>query len=95
MNVFLFTGCFLQPVVKQKITDNITINKNWVEIHPKYPLKVSRQNQDISIEMPLSGWDFNLDGDSLITTTSGDLKIEVELIAENGLIFKLDEVGFG
>jgi len=54
LTIFLFSGCWLQPLVTQEVAKNITIDKNRIEIRPTSPLKVSRQDQEIYLKLMLN-----------------------------------------
>ncbi|PIE83153.1 MAG: hypothetical protein CSA09_03560 [Candidatus Contendobacter odensis] len=81
---------------KYQIANSIKINQEWVEIHPDPPLVVSKQIQNISIEVPdLPKWDIRPESVSFIMPDGKAIKIEVELITQDGKTFKLEEIGLG
>lgn len=100
--LFVFILCFLfffrcnmKPTIR-KIADSIQIDKSWTEIHPTPPLVASEQIQSISIDMPkVSDWEIRPDSASFVTPGGQVVKVEVELVAIDGTIFRLESVGLG
>lgn len=93
--LLFFFGCNVKPTIYQ-IADSIQLDKSWIEIHPKPPLIVSEQVQNISIDIPkVSDWEIRPDSASFVMPDGQVVKIEVELVAIDGTHFSLDSVGLG
>lgn len=85
----------MKPVVRS-IAEEIHIDHEWSEIHPNPPLEVSRQIQRISIEVPdIADWDMRPEHASFVMPDGTPVKIDVELVAEDGTRYLLDSVGLG
>ena len=84
----------MRPDVRP-IAEEIRIDREWSEIRPDPPLKVSEQVQSISIEVDLAGWDMQ-PGEGLFVMPDGTpVRIDVELVAADGTRFALDSIGMG
>lgn len=93
--LFILAGCIIKPTVRQ-IADSIQMDKEWTAIHPTPPLVVSEQVQSISIEMPnLPDWEIRPESASFVMPGGTEIKVEVELVADDGTHFTLNAVALG
>jgi len=88
-------GCEVRPIVRT-IADDVHLDDAWTELHADPPLEVQRRIQTISIGIPnVADWGIRPDSASFVTPDGSTIKIDVELVAEDGRRFHLDSVGLG
>ena len=85
----------MKPDVRP-IAEQVRIEPEWNEIRPDPPLRASKRVQSISIAVSdFAEWDMR-SGEGLFVMPDGTpLKIDVELIADDGTSFTLDSIGMG
>src|SRR6266403_2106343 len=80
----------LFPYFDQGVTGQVSISSEWTEIVPKKPLRVESQIQMIVLDLDKS-LDLERDGWGIVSSDGSVVTPEVELIDQEGNVFRLEQ----
>ncbi|MFT7288128.1 MAG: hypothetical protein ACI87W_002243 [Halieaceae bacterium] len=83
----LIAASACNPVVEQPVSGPITLGTEWIEIVPPKPLKVTKNEQAIRIELPGSA-DMQLQN-TIELSDGRRLQIEAEVVDDQGTTYDL------